>query len=138
MTEETQAQDFSAFFLADTSALELELPNGDPMLFDGAQVRVHLHGPATEKYAKAKSAMDKEAAKRVFAAMGGKGRKKSDNDDRDADAAFLVAVTERFENFPYPGGAEAIYREPKLRYIADQVRGHLNDLGNFFSGGAKT
>lgn len=131
-----QLQEFSAFFLAETSVLDLELPDGEPMLFGDQQVKVHLFGPSTAKYAKAKAALDKEAAKRVFAAMGAKGRKKEES-DQDADAAFLVAVTDHFENFPYPGGPDAIYREPRLKYLADQVRAHLNDLGNFFTSGAK-
>ena len=123
--------DFSEFFLSDSSVLDIELPNGDPMFCNGGQVRVHLWGPSTDLYIRAKAAMDREASKRVIAAVGLKGKRK-ESEDADADAKFLIAVTDRFDNFPYPGGVEAIYREPHLKYIHDQVRAHLNDLGNFF------
>ena len=75
--------------------------------------------------------MDKEASKRVFRSMGAK-LKKGDEEDKDADAKFLAAITDSVENFPFPGGAGAIYRELRLKYVADQVRAHLSDLGNFF------
>ncbi|MDP3228399.1 MAG: hypothetical protein Q8N13_10545 [Acidovorax sp.] len=131
------APDFAAFFLTDTSRLEIELPNGDPMLYNGQQVVAVLHGPATDVYVKAKDAMEKEATRRVFAAMGAK-KKKGEDEDKEADPKFLTAVTAEFENFPYPGGPGAIYRERRLQYITDQVRRHLNDLGNFFKGQSKT
>jgi hypothetical protein len=127
------ADDFASFFLSDTSALDIELPNGEPMLYNGQQVRVHLYGPSTTQHAKAKEALDREAIKRVVAASGAKGKREAE--DKDADVRFLVAVTARVENFPFPGGAEGIYREKRLAYIADQVRKHLGDMGNFFSAG---
>ena len=133
MTKTTTAANdvFASFFLAETSRIEIDLPNGEPMLYDGKQVAVNVYGPATDVFAKAKDAMDKEASKRVFRSMGAK-LKKGDEEDKDADAKFLAAITESIENFPFPGGPGAVYREKRLKYIADQVRGHLNDLGNFF------
>ena len=130
-----KTQDFSSFFLAETSVVELDLPNGEPMLYQGSPVRVHVHGPATARFTKANEAMQKEATKRVMAAIGNKGKKEPE--DKDADAKFLVAITERIENFPFPGGIDAIYREPKLKYVADQVRTFVGDAGNFFGVGEK-
>lgn len=132
MTTKTNPETFAAFFLSETSRVEIDLPNGEPMLYEGKQVAVNVYGPATDVFAKAKDAMDKEASKRVFRSMGAK-LKKGDDEDKDADVKFLVAVTDSVENFPFPGGAGAIYRELRLKYVADQVRGHLSDLGNFFS-----
>ena len=131
MTTKTNPETFAAFFLSETSRVEIDLPNGEPMLYDGKQVAVNVYGPATDVFAKAKDAMDKEASKRVFRSMGAK-LKKGDEEDKDADAKFLAAITDSVENFPFPGGAGAIYRERRLKYVADQVRGHLSDLGNFF------
>ena len=127
----TDTNAFASFFLSETSRIEIDLPNGEPMLFEGKQVAVNIHGPATDVFVKAKDAMDKEAQKRVFRSMGAK-LKKGDDEDKDADAKFLAAITDNIENFPFPGGAGAIYRELRLKYVADQVRGHLSDLGNFF------
>lgn len=133
------AADFSAFLLDTTSRLELVLPNGEPMLWQGLPVAVQLYGPATDEYAAAKAAMEKEAAARVFRAMGAnKNKKKQGEDEAETDAKFLTAITAEFENFPYPGGTAAIYREPRLNYIGNQVRQHVNDLGNFFKESAKS
>jgi len=125
--------EFSDYFLTDTSALDIDFPDGSPMLYprkDGEQVRIHVYGPSTKQYQTAQEVLTREATKRVVAAMGSK---KKEAEDKDADVKFLTAITASVENFPYPGGAEAIYREPKLRYIADQVRGHVNDTANFFA-----
>lgn len=137
MTTKTNPDAFAAFFLSETSRIEIDLPNGEPMLYDGKQVAVNVHGPATDVFAKAKDAMDKEASKRVFRTMGAK-MKKGDEEDKDADAKFLTAITDSIENFPFPGGPGAVYREQRLKYVADQVRGHLNDLGNFFTAPSKS
>ena len=137
MTTKTNPDAFAAFFLSETSRIEIDLPNGESMLYDGKQVAVNIHGPATDVFAKAKDAMDKEASKRVFRTMGAK-MKKGDEEDKDADAKFLTAITDSIENFPFPGGPGAVYREQRLKYVADQVRGHLNDLGNFFTAPSKS
>lgn len=123
--------EFAEFFLDETSRLEIELPGGDPMLYNGQPVAVNLYGPSTAQHVAAREKAEREATKRVFANMA-KGSKKKDEPDTDADAKFLCAITASFENFPYPGGAEAIYRQPRLKYINNQVNAHLADLGNFF------
>jgi hypothetical protein len=125
--------DFADYFLEDTSAVSIDLPNGDPMLYPkvgGQQVKIHVYGPSTRQYQKAQEVMSREATKRVVAAMGNK--RKQEAEDQDADIKFLVAITAEVENFPYPGGAEGIYREPKLKYVADQVRAYVGDTANFF------
>lgn len=131
-TASATAEDFSAYFLQDTSTVTIKLPNGQPMLYQGQPVSVVVYGPSTDRYSAARDALDREAAKALMANINGS---KADA-DKDADARFLSAVTERIDNFPYPGGPSAVYREPKLKYLADQVRAHLGDLGNFFKGSA--
>ena len=129
----SKAEDFSDYFLADTSAIDIDLPDGNPMLYpkvDGQQVRVHVYGPSTRQYQQAEEARTREATKRVVQAMNTKGKKEAE--DKDVDIKFLVAVTQSIESFPYPGGAEAIYREPKLKYISEQVMRHVGDTSNFF------
>lgn len=134
MTKTTEKDDFSAFFLEEASVVTIDLPNGEPMLYQGAPVCVHVYGPATDRYIKAMDVQNREATKRVLNAMAKKSNK--DQDDADANAKFLVAITDRIENFPYPGGADAVYREPRLKYIADQVRSYVADSGNFFKAGS--
>lgn len=132
-----QTADFSAFFLEETSAVEIDLPNGEPMLFDGQRVAVRVYGPSTQAFITAKTALDREAAKNMAAAFGMKQKGREDA-RKDADSAFLTAITAGIDNFPFPGGAAAVYDEPRLKYIADQVRAHVNDLGNFFKGKPKS
>lgn len=139
MTKDPKAilENFESFFLSDESSVNIDLPTGDPMLYQGEQVSVVLYGPATPEFVAAKTAMEKEATDRVFAAMGTK-KKRNSTEDKDADAKFLSAVTCRIDNFPFPGGKEAVYRERKLQYLHEQVRKHLNDLGNFFGTPSKS
>ncbi|WP_299082829.1 hypothetical protein [uncultured Paraglaciecola sp.] len=132
---DNKIEDFSQYFLEETSVLDLDLPNGDPMKYCDKQVRVHLFGPATDQYEKASQSLQREATKRAMNSVGTKNRKTKE--DADSDIRFLLAITDRFENFPYPGGAEAIFRELKLKYIQDQIKEHLAELGNFFGGTKK-
>lgn len=132
----TETQDFSKFLMTETAVVDIDLPNGEPMLYDGKPVRAHVYGPASARHTKASEAMQREAMKRVMAAAGAKAKRK-DEEDKDADAKFLVAITDRIENFPYPGGLDAIFREQKLKYIADQIRAFVGESGNFFGDGAK-
>lgn len=126
-------EDFSAYFLQDTSTVLIKLPNGQPMAHQGQPVAVVVYGPSTERFSAAKDALDREATKTLMQSMGASASSK-DGAAKDADARFLSAVTERIDNFPFPGGPAAVYREPRLKYLADQVRAHLGDLGNFFKG----
>ena len=128
------AEIFSQFFLQDESRLEIELPNGKPMIYDGQPVTVVLFGPATEQFAKAKAMQEKTATSRVMAAMGNKKAKPASNDD-ESDALYLAAVTKEVQNFPFPGGPLGIYSDKRLQYINRQVNQHLADLGNFFPAG---
>jgi len=139
MDQNKTPADFSAFMLKDTSSVDIDLPSGEPMLYGGQQVRVHVFGPSTPRYEKAKAAAAKEGTRRILAELGNKSAKRQKHeDDAEVNAKYLIAVTDRIENFPFPGGIEAIYRTPGLKYIGEQVNAHLNDLGNFFGAGETT
>lgn len=127
--------DFTSYFLTDATAVDIDLPNGEPMLYEGKPVRVHVFGPASAPYAKAQEIMQREATKRVLNGLSGKS-KKQEKEDPEADAKFLIAITESIENFPFPGGIDAIYRDARLKYVNDQVRNFVNDSANFFKGAA--
>jgi len=129
--------EFSQFFLNDESRVEIDLPNGDPMTFNGQPVVIVVYGPGTEQFARAKAMQDKSATARVIAAVGNKKPKTNQADDT-SDAQYLTAVTKAVENFPYPGGPLAMYSEKRLQYINNQVSKHLSDLGNFFASSAQS
>ena len=46
-------------------------------------------------------------------------------------AERLAGCTESIDNFPIEGGALALYSNPKLSYITDQVIKFLDDTENF-------
>lgn len=128
MTKETTA-DFSAFLLSPTGRVEINLPNGDPMLYDGKRVAVNVFSPASAEYARAQAAVQRAARDKL---LGGKKSANEADENAEIDARFLVSITQSVENFPYPGGADAMYRERGLMYIGDQVRAYLGEQGNFF------
>jgi hypothetical protein len=132
------ASDFSAFFLSPTAPVDIELPTGGPMLFNGKQVRVNVYGPASAEFVAAADAQQRFIASRVTIKKGGGVKNTLDPEEsHEQDAKFLAAVTASIDNFPYEGGPIAVYRERRLSYIADQVRAALNDQSSFFPGKAK-
>lgn len=121
--------DFSQYLLSPTGRVEINLPNGEPMMTNGQRVAVNVYSPASEEYHRAQTTMQRAARDKL---LGGKKSANEAEESAEIDARFLVSVTRGFENFPYPGGAPAIYRERGLMYIGDQVRAYLGEQGNFF------
>ena len=131
--------DLSAFFLSETGAVEIDLPNrdADPMMIDGQRVIVHVYGPATARYQKAQDELDKQAAMRAAALFKFQGAKnKKDELDKEANARFLAAITERIEGIN--GDPFDTYCDLRVKFIADQVRTYIGDQANFFKGSATT
>lgn len=135
-------EDFSAFFLANTSAVEIDLPNGAPMMYPnaatGKRVVAHVYGPSTEQFVKAQDALNRFVSDGIRFRKNGSVKSAADTTAaHEADAKFLVAITDRIDNFPFPGGLIQLFRQRELKYIGDQIRAHVSDLGNFFPGSAK-
>lgn len=123
--------DLSAFEAAEVGILEVQTAAGDPMMYAGQPVKIHLFGPGSAEFVRITAKLDAAAQARTFAALRGKG-KKGDSDEQRADQiAKLVACTKLVENFPIPGGPKAIYENPRLGYITGQVQRFLDDWANF-------
>lgn len=135
--EENAGTGFESFFLEETSVVEIELPNGEPMLYppgSGNRVKVRVYGPTSDEFVKASDAQQRFIAANVQVRRSGNVKNTVDpKEAREQDAKFLAAITSQVENFPFPGGAIAMYRNKGLQYIADQVRAHVNDQANFFA-----
>jgi hypothetical protein len=129
----TDTNKFSSFFLRDTTIVDIDLPNGEPAMTDAGRVSFEVYGPATEEYKKANDALSRESVRRYQNTLNIKGMRK-EKEDQDADVKFLLSITKRVINFDYEGGIEAIYREPHLSYMADQVRAAVSNGANFFKG----
>jgi hypothetical protein len=121
-------KDFSMFFLAVSGTVAINMPNGKPLMFEGNQVTIDVYGPGSIQHIKATEFIQNEATKRILIAAGNTDVK----EDPDADVKYLLAITRSINHFPYEGGAKAIYSEPRLNYIANQVRAYVGKAGNFF------
>lgn len=129
--------DLSAFEASDIGILEVQDANGEPMMFNGAQVKIHMHGPGSPEYVKVQAKIDATSQARTFAALRGKAAKNGVEEQREDLITKLTACTKHVENFPIPGGAEAIYRNQKLGYITNQASRFLDDWANFQPASAK-
>jgi hypothetical protein len=129
-------EDFEEFFLDECITHEFTLPNGKPMLYKGKQVIGKVYSPGSETYVQAKAELDREATKRVMQSVAKTAAKKDEVSSQDSDAQFMAKLV-KLENFPFPGGEYAVFKTPRLKYMADDIRLLLGNLGNFFESGKK-
>lgn len=122
--------DITRLAVKDTLTLHLKDAEGNP-LFDGDRaVTVTIHGPGSKVYARAQGAQNRRLVERMRSR--GKG-----NVDVVADRAeFLADITDRFECLEYAGLqgrdlALAVYADPKIGFIAEQVNAEAGDWANF-------
>lgn len=131
--------DLSLFEAADTALLSVQTITKDgPLLFDGETVTIELYGPGSAQYAEAQAKIDAAGQARAFAAIKGKVSKDVTAEHRRLQAEKLTACTRALNNFPIPGGALALYSNPKLGYITAQVAEFIEDWANFPAASSKT
>jgi hypothetical protein len=124
--------DLSQFEAADSAVLEVQTAKKDgPLMFDGKPVTIELSGPGSEQYSAAQAKIDAASQARAFAAIRGKVAKDVQSENRRLQAEKFAACTRALNNFPIPGGALALYSNPKLGYITSQVAEFIEDWGNF-------
>ena len=142
MTDTTQqsADDFdlSAFEVTETATLDVLGLDQEPLLHRGQPVRITVHGPGSAAYVRAESRAAQASQARALAALRGKAGKTDLDEQRQQTAEKLAAITAGIENFPIPGGALALYANPKLGYITAQVERFLSDWANFKPASAKS
>lgn len=131
MSNEEKPFDLSAYEAAEIGILSVETPAGEPMLYAGQPVRFHLYGPGSAQAVSITAKLDAAAQARTFAALRGKANKGAADEQKADQVTKLVACTREVENFPVPGGARAIYENPRLGYITNQVQRFLDDWANF-------
>lgn len=130
--------DLAAFEVSEIGILDVLNPKDEPLLHNGQPVRIHLYGPGSAQHVRAQAKADAASQQRTFAALRGKVSKTAVEDQREDTVIKLAACTALLENFPIPGGAEALYRNPKLGYITAQVTKFLDDWGNFQPASSKS
>lgn len=133
-----QVFDVSQYELNDTSVLTVQnLQRDDDLLVNDKPVRITIYGPGSTQGVKALHKAGRAAQARLQLLVRGKTEK---NAAEAADAERvekLVGITANIENFPIEGGGAALYANPKLGDIADQVEAHFSDKANFSKGSPK-
>lgn len=127
----------------ETSVLPLKDAQGELMHAKDAggqelPVTVVVYGPGSDQYQKAQLRAQRRAMQ-MFKKKGAKAADSRTAEERRSDDADLLAdITVSFGNLTYKGLegralALAIYQNPKLGFIADQVNSHAGDWANFTS-----
>jgi hypothetical protein len=130
--------DLAQFEVADVGVLEVQNAAGEPLLRGGQPVRFHLYGPGSAQFVAITAKLEAAAQARTFAALRGKAKGNATEEQRADQITKLVACTRDIENFPVAGGARAIYENPRLGYITNQVQRFLDDWANFAPASAKS
>ena len=130
------AFELAQFEAADTALMDVLLPNGQPMMYNGQPVQIELYGPGSEQDFKAQVEIDRTNSERMMQTLRGKTAKDEVAERRAAQIKKLVAVTKAVHNFPCT--AEQIYGNTKLGYITNQVLKFQGDWGNFLPLSAQT
>ena len=123
--------DLSQFETIDTASLTILNPKGDDLFFNGKKVLINVYGPGSKEFVNAKYKLDNAVQTRSIAMLRGKASKNAAEETRQLQAEFYAAITASIDNFPIEGGALALYSNPKLTYITDQVEKFLGDTENF-------
>lgn len=128
----TKDFDISQFETVDYATLSVLNPKGDELIgAEGKPVLINLYGPGSKQFVNAKYKLDNATQTRSIAILRGKTSKNAAEEARQQQAEFYAAVTVSIENFPIEGGALALYLNPKLNYITEQVDKFLSETENF-------
>lgn len=133
--------DITTQAVVDTAPIHLKGADGEYLFDDGKPVRIILHSPGSKQFAAVEARQTNRAVKRM-ADNDGKITVAPPEQRAQEQAEDLAAITVGFENFVYPPAGEkkgeelfqALYADPKLGFIAQQVQKALRDWGNFKPG----
>ncbi len=134
--------DISKQAVLETAAIHIKGADG-AYLYDeaGNPARIHVYGPGTKAFAAVEARQTQRALKRRED-NDGKITPPSPEQRRKEDAEDLATVTVEFENFEYPPAGdkkgaelfEALYLDPKLGFIAQQVAKFVGNWSGFKPG----
>ena len=127
--------DIKRFAVDETGVLALRDSGDEPMLGeDGAPMTITLYGPGSKQYARAQAAQQN----RMIDKPKRKGKTEQSAEEKVREQAeFLAGCTKEFsaniEMDALKGEAlfKAVYSEPDIGFIAEQVGKHLGDWSNF-------
>lgn len=124
--------DIRQYAMSPTGVLHLRDAADNLMYADDARkkpMRIHLYGPGSREYQNA----EKRNSNRMMEGFRRKGRAP---DPLELRIDLMTAVTQRFENIEYDGLKDealyrAVYNDPELRFVRDQVDVYLSETANF-------
>ena len=137
---ETQLFDISKLAVKETAVVELESPDGEPLLNDSGEViSITVYGPGSKQFQKAQGVRNRAILE--YVRKGGK--KMKDDEQRELDAEFLASCTASFNGFKYKDFTgydmyKAAYLDPAIGFISEQVNKAIGDWANFTQGSPKT
>jgi hypothetical protein len=131
LSDENKPFDLVSYEAADTGTVEIQTPAGDPLLHLGKPVRIHIWGPGSSESVRVAARVKASDDARTWAALRGKPAKNAVQEAKADEITKLVGITREIENFPIPGGAQALYENDRLGYIKKQVLDFHQDWANF-------
>jgi len=128
---------------SETSTIKLRKGDDSPLMGkDGkTQLSITVYGPGSREYNEATSRRQNRALDKLKR----KGKMDQTADEKIAEeATFLTAITVSFNGFGYPPAGDlsgaalfkAVYSDPTLGFIKDQVAEFAGDWENFTGGSA--
>ena len=132
--------DISKLAVKETAVIELESPDGEPLLNENGEVlSVTVYGPGSKQFQRAQGKRNRAILE--YVRKGGK--KMKDEEQRELDAEFLADCTASFNGFVYKDLTgydmfKAAYLDPSIGFIAEQVNKAIGDWANFTSKSATT
>ena len=132
--------DISKLAVKETAVIELESPDGEPLLNENGEVlSVTVYGPGSKQFQRAQGKRNRAILE--YVRKGGK--KMKDEEQRELDAEFLADCTASFNGFVYKDLTgydmfKAAYLDPSIGFIAEQVNKAIGDWANFTNKSAKT
>jgi hypothetical protein len=132
--------DISKLAVKETAVIELEGPDGEPLLNENGEVlSVTVYGPGSKQFQRAQGKRNRAILD--YVRKGGK--KMKDEEQRELDAEFLADCTVSFNGFVYKELAgyemfKAAYLDPSIGFIAEQVNKAIGDWANFTNKSATT
>lgn len=131
---QTPAFNLAAFENADNASFTVVDQSGDELVYNGQPVRITMHAAGSQVQVGAERKKLRAAKAALYAGMAGRISKNAEEEEFKREADYLASCTISVDNFPIPGGALAIYSNPKLGYITKQAQKYLADDANFKPG----
>lgn len=132
--------DISKLAVKETAVIELETPDGEPLLDENGKVlSVTVYGPGSKQFQRAQGKRNRAILDHVRKG----GKKMKDEEQRELDAEFLADCTASFNGFVYKDLTgydmfKAAYLDPAIGFIAEQVNKAIGDWANFTNKSATT